>query len=117
MPEPLNPNAIALLPGVEHNFQTDRDFQVIHLSSGRAQHLLEISGKVLANASDMSERTGLGSIFRIQITAPDGRLILFSLNPQNEQSVGPRVFGFESDLTTEIDELAIAVNDLIAPTP
>lgn len=113
MPEPVNPEAIAAMPGVHHSFQADRDFQSIYASSARAQELLESSRNVLGVAADMTEKTGLGMIFRMQITNPDGHLMVFSLNPQKQHAPGPRLFGVETDPTVQIDQLAANINQLL----
>jgi hypothetical protein len=61
----------------------------------------------------MTERTGLGMIFRMQVTTTDGHLMVFSLNPQTDYPPGPRVFGLETDLTTHIDQIAPALTQLL----
>ena len=113
MPDPVNPDEIAALPGVHHFFQADRNFQSIQASSARALELLEASRNTLGIVSDMTEKTGLGMIFRMQVTTTDSHLMLFSLNPQAEHPPGPRVFGVETDPTTQIDVIAASLTQLL----
>ena len=113
MPEPVNPDAIAALPGVHHLLQAHRNFQSIHAASAPALELLDASRNTLAIASEMTEKTGLGMIFRMQVTTTDGHLMLFSLNPQIEHPPGPRVFGVETDPTTQMDVIAASITPLL----
>lgn len=113
MPEPVNPDEIAALPGVHHFFQADRNFQSIQASSARALELLEACRKTLEIASDMTEKTGLGMIFRMQVSTTDSHLMLLSLNPQMEHPPGPRVFGIETDTTTQLDTIAATLTQLL----
>ena len=64
-------------------------------------------------AADMTEKTGLGMIFRMQVTTPEGHLMIFSLNPQKQFAPGPRLFGVETDASAQIDQIAANINQLL----
>ena len=113
MPEPRNPDEIAALPGVQHFFQADRHFQSMQASSTRAFELLEACRTTLGIASDLTEKTGLGMIFRMQVSTTDGHLMLLALNPQVEHPPGPRVFGVETDTAAQLDTVAASLTRLL----
>lgn len=112
-PEPVNPDAIAALQGVKHSFQTDRNFQEIHRSSNEAGELAEIAPTCLRLASKLTANAELGTLYRLQASSDQDHFIILALNPETPGAPGPRLFGLQTDHTTDIDHLAVELTSLL----
>jgi len=113
MTEPVSPQEIDDLPGVQHSFQADRDFEKIYETSPEAGALCDISSVCLKFAGNMAEQAGLGSLERMVATCDDQRLMLFSLNAKNATPPGPRIFGITTDTTVKIEKISKQITALL----
>ena len=111
--EPVNPTAIAALPGVEHSFQADRDFQAIDVTSEQAKELYEISPICLKTTSRIMAAAGLGTLYRFQASSDSSHFMLMSLNPDTPAAPGPRLFGLQTNHSTDIDYISGEITALL----